>query len=55
MLERAWWRGVLVGSFVVGEKGGVEGVEFSFDLDAVFGEFGAAFGEGIWPRAVNFC
>ena len=46
--------GVLVGSFVVGEKGGVEGVAFGFDLDAVFGEFSAAFGEGVLAEGGEF-
>ena len=44
----------MVGSFVVGEKGGVEGVAFGFDLDAVFGEFSAAFGEGVLAEGGEF-
>ena len=44
--------GVLVGCFVVGEEGGVEGVEFGFELDSVFGKFGAAFGEGVFSEGV---
>ena len=47
-------RGVLVGGFVVGEEGGVEGVKFGFELDSVFGEFGAAFGEGVLAQGGEF-